>query len=343
LFAADFPPPFHGESVMVRNIVESDFANEFNLQFVDTTPVRNVKEIDGKIGVRKIFSTAKAFISILKKLFSEDVDIFYKNLSSTKNGFLRDFILCIPAVLSGKKIILHMHCSNFGDFYSKQGFFVKKLVRFLLNRAELLIVPCELHRLQFKGIVESDKIVSVPNGTGSFSNRKKKFNLKEPTVLFLSNLFESKGYFVLLEAIPLVLKSCPGASFVFAGAETEDFNRQRVDSFLRMHGLEEKVLFTGPVSGKAKENLLKNADLFALPTFYRREAMPVTILEAMAFGLPIVSTDTSSIPFIVKDRENGLIIPVKDVKKLSQAITLLLSDKQFMEHFLKIFQKLSEK
>ncbi len=331
LFAADFPPPFHGESIMVKNTVESDFAKEFNLSFVDTTPVKTICEINGKISLAKFYYSARAFFKISKKILFGGSQIFYKNLSSTTNGFIRDFILSVPALLTRKKIVLHIHCSNFGEFFNSRSSLLKKVISFLLDSSQIIIVPHESHRKQFTNIVSLKKVFSVQNGTGSFHSEKKKFNLKNPVILFLSNLFEEKGYLVLLEAISAVLKKFPSASFVFAGAKGDDFNPVLVKQIIDSNKIRGNVSFLGTISGKRKEELLRKADVFVLPTFYRREAMPVTILEAMAFGLPIVSTDTSAIPLIVQHKKNGLIVSRKDSFKLASAIISLLSSPALLE------------
>ncbi len=331
LFAADFPPPWHGESMMVKNTVESDFAKKHGLVFVNTTPVKNIVEIDGTISAGKILRSFKAVLKVFRVLLRERVEIFYRTLSSTTNGFLRDFLVSIPALLFRKRIVLHAHCSCFGRFYSEQNFLIKLLIRFLLKRAELVIVPHEVHKKQFKGIIKAEKVRAVPNGTGDFNMGQKKFSLESPIILFLSNFFESKGFFVLLESAPAILKKFPNAKFVFAGAESPGFDMKKAEFFISEKGIGKSVVFTGPVSGKRKQELLMQADIFALPTYYWREAMPVTIIEAMAFGLPVVSTDKSAIPFMVENRVNGFIVPQKNTKKLEEAIIKLVSNKRLME------------
>ena len=98
---------------------------------------------------------------------------------------------------------------------------------------------------------------------------------------------------------------------------------QRTDAELE---LEEAVRFTGVVTGEPKATLFDEADVFCLPTFYPLEGLPVVILEAMAAGLPVVSTERGAIPDVVRDGESGFLIPERNPRALAEALATLAHD-----------------
>jgi glycosyltransferase involved in cell wall biosynthesis len=86
----------------------------------------------------------------------------------------------------------------------------------------------------------------------------------------------------------------------------------------------DNVAFPGWVRGKRKDDMLRNADLFFLPTY--NEGMPMSILDAMGYGLPVVSTEVGGIPKIVINDKNGYCVEPGDIRKMSSAIESLLTD-----------------
>ena len=74
--------------------------------------------------------------------------------------------------------------------------------------------------------------------------------------------------------------------------------------------------------------IYSHTDIFCFPTFYENEGMPLVILEAMMMELPIISTKWRGIPNVIDDNENGLLVPIKDSQKLSEAIERLIKSKE---------------
>src|SRR5439155_3502169 len=80
--------------------------------------------------------------------------------------------------------------------------------------------------------------------------------------------------------------------------------------------------------GRAKERLFAEADIFVFPTYYRAESFPLVILEAMSFGLPVVSTYEGAIPEIVIDGVTGHIVPRRDSAELAARLEYLILNPQ---------------
>jgi glycosyltransferase involved in cell wall biosynthesis len=146
------------------------------------------------------------------------------------------------------------------------------------------------------------------------------------TVLFLSSLFPSKGLLVFLEALALAREREPRLRGVVAGPwpsrQIEDETRELVQRLFP----DNSVVFTGPVEGDEKTRLLTSSDIFCLPSFYPQEGQPLVIIEAMAAGLPVVSTMWRGIPETVVDGETGLLVETARPDLVAEKLTALAMD-----------------
>ena len=145
-------------------------------------------------------------------------------------------------------------------------------------------------------------------------------------LLFLSNLIPSKGVYVLLDACKMLKDRGVAFQCNFVGGESKEMDRRVFEEAVKERGLEGRVLYHGPKYGEEKEHYWSMADVFVFPTFYHNECMPLTILEAMQHGLPVVSTDEGAVPDMVVDGENGFVCRRKDAEGLAQALERLLLD-----------------
>jgi glycosyltransferase involved in cell wall biosynthesis len=187
-----------------------------------------------------------------------------------------------------------------------------------------------------------DKIYVVPNGLPVEFGGVSKFlpAAGEPVnILYLSNLIESKGVFDLLAAIrQLKYQYGIPVSAVFAGKFLASSDDQLVSSaadveshffsLLKRYQIEECVQYVGEVSGDAKWQLLEKSHFFVLPTNYVNEGQPVSIIEAMAYGCPVITTRFRAIPDLVVDGETGVLVKYGDVDKLSLRLSELAKDQE---------------
>lgn len=137
-------------------------------------------------------------------------------------------------------------------------------------------------------------------------------------VLFLGDFSQRKGVRDLLAAAPAVLQLHPAARFVLAGGAPPD------DVVAQAQPLGDAVHFPGFVRGVAKLRLLQEAALLVLPSY--AEGVPVAVLEAMAAGLPVVTTPVGGVPDFFVHGVNGLLTPSGDVPALAGALSRLLAD-----------------
>ena len=147
-----------------------------------------------------------------------------------------------------------------------------------------------------------------------------------PRLLFLSNLIESKGIYVLLEACRMLKEEGIVFQCDYVGGESKLISGESFRNAIAERGLTDCVTYHGPQYGAAKDRFFRGADIFVQPTF--DDCFPLTLVEAMQYRLPIVSTDVGAIPDIVTDGVNGFVCPQRDVDALAVALRKLIGDRQ---------------
>ena len=136
----------------------------------------------------------------------------------------------------------------------------------------------------------------------------------------MGELGKRKGIYDLLEATPRILQDYDNVKFVLCG----DGELEKVRKICKNKNMENKVDILGYVSGQQKMTNFKSANIYILPSYH--EGLPVSILEAMACGLPIVSTPIAGIPDAVEDGVNGLLIEPGNIDGIAEKVTKLLKD-----------------
>jgi len=151
---------------------------------------------------------------------------------------------------------------------------------------------------------------------------KAKYNLPDkPILLYLGRLDKEKNVNELIDAFALVLKKVD-AHFLIAGFGAEEENLKKQAERLK---IKDAVTFTGFVSDEDKPNFYAVADCFAIACLV--ELQSIVTMEAMASGLPVAAVDALALPHLVRDGENGCLFPPRDIGRLSDCLTSILSDR----------------
>ena len=141
----------------------------------------------------------------------------------------------------------------------------------------------------------------------------------DPVIVFVGRLEPQKGHRILLDAMPAVRQIFPRVKLICAG---EGGLREELEQKVRTMGLESSVKFIGyPADIR---DWLAIADMTVLPSFH--EGLPVTPIESLASGKPVVATAVDGTPEVVVDGKTGLIVPPGDPTRLAEAICRMLRD-----------------
>lgn len=207
---------------------------------------------------------------------------------------------------------MHMHGGGFKAFYQRIGPLRKAIVRFTLKRTSLIVALSEEWREFYAALARDSDVILVPNAVLlPEQSRLQKSRSSHFNIIYLGKVSEAKGAFDLIRAMPSV-----GGDAILEIAGTGD--TAAAEDLAKALGVADRVRFFGWVDPAGREAMLANADLLALPSY--AEGLPMSVLEGMAYGLPVITTPVGGIPSLVKDGQNGLLVQPGDVMALAEAI-----------------------
>lgn len=327
IYLAPLPPPYMGPSIATQIILNSRFVNEFNVLHIDTADKRSLNNL-ARIDVTNILLALKHYFLLFIKLVFHNADLVYIPVCQTSIGFLRDVPFIGISKLFRKKVVFHLRGGYFREFFDSSNEIMKFIVRQTLKRVDRMIVLGDSLKTIFKGLIPEEKLSVVPNGLNILFNTRTNKNLaKNPLkILFLSNFIETKGYWDILYSIKKVIRSNKRIEYVFAGSWRCEKQKLECEDFVKKESIGDYVEFVGAVIGAEKLRVLKEAEIFVFPTYYPFEGHPWVIVEAMAAGLPIITTDQGCIKDSVIDGENGFIIPKKTPDALAEKVNYLIKN-----------------
>lgn len=294
----------------------------------------------GRFGWSRLAFTLTRVVEAWFKMLT--VDLVYLTVSTSLFGFVKDFLIIVGAWIFRKKVVIHLHGGGYRSFYESRSSLGKLIVRWTLRRTSKIIVLGQLLKSQFEFLDKPEIITVVPNGLALDTKLIQKQAPGEGApwkILYLSNLMETKGYYVLLEASEKVASESSFKFHVdFCGGFVESVSEQGgvgraaelKASFHNRIGkppLNEVAKYNGTVSGKVKEILLEEAHVLVLPTWYPWEGQPLSIIEAMACGTPVVSTEHAGIPEEIVHEKTGWMLAANDIDKdhLAEVLTKLMN------------------
>lgn len=279
----------------------------------------------GTFRFSKLLTLAKVIGALFCRCIHHKPELVYFTLTPCGNAFYRDLLLVAILKLFRVRRLYHLHGKGIRE--ASQGWIQQVLYRWAFAGAQVaFLAPCLLDDAA-EFVKQSDSYV-LANGITDLAGQRaicrSLHGAKVPRILFLSNMVVSKGPFILLEALALLHREAHGFEAVFSGAWQSQQVEQDFYARVSELGLHQSVAYIGPKFGTDKNGVLAGADIFAFPTC--KDTFPLVILEAMAFGLPVVSTREGAIPDIVVDGETGFLVPKRDVMKLAAQLRILLVD-----------------
>jgi glycosyltransferase involved in cell wall biosynthesis len=241
------------------------------------------------------------------------------NLAS-KGSTYRKLALTWLATRLGHATVIHLHGAMFHDYYRSTGGFQRAQIQRMFREAARVIVLGSVWRdfVATNFGLSPDRILVLPNA--STARPPRLAEASPPEILFLGEVGERKGVPVLIAALGRLAKTDHDWRAVIAGNGEIAPYRAEVERL----GLGTRVSFPGWLQEADAHRCLAQAAVLVLPS--EAEGLPMAIVEAFAWGVPVISTPVGSTPDILHDGVEGLLIPVGDVDALAKALERMIGD-----------------
>lgn len=267
-----------------------------------------------KIGKSVAFARALARYRCILSAY----DIVHLHISA-RGSYKRKSIMARMARKAGKRVILHDHDGEFAKAFEEGGEAYRRDVRETFGVADRVVVLSEEWRDYFaENVCDPSKIIVVHNGVCVPAQPCSPCSHQD--VLFLGRLDARKSPDVLLRASREVLKRFPETKVIFGG----DGEVEKNEALAKELGIADRCEFHGWVSGDEREALFERAAVYCLPS--KNEGLPMSVLEAMARGIPTVATPVGGIPQVIENGTTGFLVKVDDVEALAEKLMLLLGN-----------------
>jgi glycosyltransferase involved in cell wall biosynthesis len=269
----------------------------------------------------KIIYFIKSLFLLVKKLIN-DKSINIVHIHSASNGsFLRKSIVLLITKSFSRKAILHIHGGSFKEYFASSRIRSKYILA-ILNMSNSVICLSDEWASYFKNQLGLYNVKVLPNPIElpELNNREKESDRLE--LLFLGAVVPTKGIFDLLDYLSTNKYFKTGRIRLHIGGEGEIHH---LNMLLQQHGMSGSVVQHGWVENETKSNLMNMMDIFILPSYI--EALPMSILEAMSYAKPIISTRVGGIPSLVKEEYNGWLYNPSHIYQLDKIFDEIFADK----------------
>lgn len=264
-------------------------------------------------------------LKYLFKLTFLKIDVVVVNPSFRKYQLIRDGIYLLLAKMLDKQVVTFFHGwdARFADSLEKRP----RLFRYVYNQSSLLFVLSTAFKEQLRRMGICRPVVLTTTKVddtllSSFDPSRRDGNIRQ--ILFLARILKTKGIYIALDAFSLLRKDYPRLKLLVCGDGPELAEARRYAANRQIGG----VRFAGAVAGRRLAEAFEESDLYLLPSY--EEGMATSVLEAMAFGLPVVSRPVGGIVDFFTDGEMGYLLPSYNPHDFYRAIKRLIANPQLV-------------
>jgi glycosyltransferase involved in cell wall biosynthesis len=288
---------------------------------------RDMAEV-GRFGLAKALRLLRMIGRVLRVRFTTAARVlYYPPAGPHAVPVMRDIVFLLIARPFFARLVLDVHAAGVEEFETRMPRMLRWAFRRAYYDADLLIERYQSHPGGHPLRPRATRV--VPYGVPDHRAQHPPHSASHPglRVLYVGILSEGKGVWTLLEAMKLLRDRGVPFHAVLVG---EGDGRRTLDSieiFLQEQQLESHVHLAGRLTGESKWRQFADADVFCFPSHYENEALPLAIIEAMQFELPVVATRWRGIPTLVRHGMTGFLVPTRDPGAVADTLqTLAASD-----------------
>ena len=319
--------PWGGIATLYDDLFRSRFADLVQVFYVDNHPGDFMVTQAGRISHSNLVSALTYYARLVTLLLRVRPQVTH--ITSTFGAaFFKQSIAVVLAKMLGSRVVLAPHCS-YSTLFVDNGLW-KAYSRFILRRCNGLIALSK-EWLAIRQWLPGCLVEYLPNSIDLKPYRQ----LPRPRavegdhavkMLLLGHIGRDKGSFDMVEAARQLTHLVPTASWQieFRGEALHSGGPEEVQRLIDDYALQDRVHIRPAIYRAEKVACLARTDVFVLPSYH--EGMPISLIEAMAAGIPVVATNVGGIPDLVIDRENGLLVQAGKPEELAAALAGLISD-----------------
>jgi glycosyltransferase involved in cell wall biosynthesis len=305
-----------GQAVQAAEIIERFRKEALEIDLLAINPKLN--GIWGTCQRYKYLRTIVTSVAYIKNLIKEIPE--YDVLHIFSASYLSFLIAPTPAVLIGKyfnkKVILNYHSGEAEDHLLRS----EAIIKWILKYVDIVAVPSTyLQHIFSKFGIDTKVIYNVVNEDDFPFRERETF---KPNFIVTRSLEPLYNLAYILKAFRLIQNKYPKASLTVAGSGSQEGFLKSLSRDLKLRN----ITFTGRVEWDQIAEYYEKADIMLNAS--NIDNMPISILEAFSSGIPVISTEAGGIPSIIRNGENGLLVPINDDKSMAEKVIYLLENQE---------------
>lgn len=335
LMVAMFPPPYSSGERIVNLTVQKMLEEKYTTDIINvSTGMLNPKNF----GVKKISNQLtslwlyiKAIQQIKRKLKENQYHAFYFVTPSSSFGHIRDFYMIKGLGRKAGKILAFIHNGNFDSVLCKKSH--EKITRSFIDKVDKFVFLSEGLRQKATKYIDAAKCVVIKNSIDAvvtFNDEEIKRKINEYNgslhIVYISNMNPTKGYMDLAVAVKILAerKAFINMHVDFVGEWLSEEQLLSFNSFITENKLDNIIKVHGKINDRVQiKAMLYQSNIFVLPTYFSQEAQPLSIIEALNAGTPVIATKHASIPEYIADGYNGFLVSKQAPEEIANAIEQL--------------------
>ena len=329
LHVGPLPPTWSGMGVHLKNfLVSVPICAQKNWVLNTSTEALPGNPNNQKLPTPdRMFRHFKLAEQVYRTVRANRIQLVHLNGSSHDLSFLGNLIIVVGAKLAGARVVWHLHEDLSVALFPGKKIYTQRLFLFSMRVSDALAVMTVKDKEIAALYIPSSKVVVLsPTCSPDFINLTIERSTGLFRVLYVGWLTKAKGIFDLLQVALKIKDLIPKIVFEILGTGMSDEDTKVVRDFVELHNMQDRVNLHGVVIGDAKQQQFADAQVLFTPTHW--DAFPVSILEAMSAGLPVLGTKVGGLPVMLENGKGALLTDVGDIAGMVDSLVTLSKDER---------------
>lgn len=315
VFILNIPPPYGGGEIVSQHLY-SHLRGKYT--FLINSRDRHDKSTQGKISFRNVYWGVKLIFKAISKIIEVKADVVYIGIGKDLPSFIRDSVIILAAKLLGATLVCELHGMSFLfiEYPTKN-----KLFHFVINKIDKLRVLSTSIETYLRGQGYENTIKVIDNGIPAPDACAKKIE-GSLRFLYMGTISKKKGFLTVVKFLETLKEAGISDFSLDVLGEWEDIAfKYAVLASLKESIVKDNIIFHGLIKNEKKWEYFKQAHIMV--HFSEWDGQPLTIIEAMSQGVPVIATRVGAIPEMIDTTINGFLVdsPVEEAKNIVLAFT----------------------